>query len=217
VTPNVNAGKGSDDDVAFVLTRRGLRRAVMIGLAVLAAGGIGVGAFLAGRSTAVPSHRAAAAHASHGHAPSKRHSLTTPTSAPKSVTTVPTTTPPLSTTTTTTTPTPQLFLGSFSAPHCSGCGQVEPTFISFEGDPTSDIMNVQWQNWGGSQATGTGTAVYVSPNESTTQGQDAQATVVAFDPGECAGIYAYQEVEWYFSQYGGTFDPSQAYSANDLC
>jgi hypothetical protein len=61
---------------------------------------------------------------------------------------------------------------------------------------------------GGYQATGTGTALYVGPNQNVADGTEQQATVVAYDLGTCSdGTYAYQEIEWYFPEEGQSFDP----------
>ncbi len=40
-------------------------------------------------------------------------------------------------------------------------------------------------------------------------GIQAQATVVAFDLSTCQGKAAYTAIEWYFPQYGGSFNPSR--------
>lgn len=122
-----------------------------------------------------------------------------------------TTTTTTSTTTTTTNPTKQPTLGSPNASHCQGCGQVEPSEINMEGDPTSIVSNIQWKSWGGPQATGIGTGWYVEPNQIVAQGTHEAATVVAFNLGNCGSTYGYQAVIWYFPQYGETFSPSDGY------
>jgi hypothetical protein len=89
-----------------------------------------------------------------------------------------------------------------------GFGQVKPTKIFNGGDPTGLVTNVVWSSWGGTQATATGTAEYVGPNQSVAQGTEESATVVAFDLGTCDGKYMYQAVEWYFPQHKQAFNPN---------
>lgn len=92
--------------------------------------------------------------------------------------------------------------------HGQGFGQVKPTKIFNGGDPTGLVTNVAWSSWGGTQATATGTAEYVGPNQSVAQGTEESATVVAFDLGTCDGKYMYQAIEWYFPQHNQAFNPS---------
>jgi hypothetical protein len=88
-----------------------------------------------------------------------------------------------------------------------GFGLVAPNQIYNGGDPTGDVTSLTWSSWGGPTATGTGNSVYVAPNQSVAQGTSEPATVVAFNRGDCDGIYMYQAVEWYFPQHGQTFNP----------
>lgn len=94
-----------------------------------------------------------------------------------------------------------------------GFGEVKPSEISRNGDPTSQVTGIVWSTWGGAHAIGTGNSTYVGPNQLTYQGQVEQATVVAFDLGTCDGTYVYQAVEWYFPQHGGQFNPDQYFNA----
>lgn len=89
-----------------------------------------------------------------------------------------------------------------------GFGQVKPAKIFNGGDPTGLVTHVVWSSWGGAQATATGTAEYVGPNQSVAQGTEESATVVAFDLGSCGGKYMYQAVEWYFPQHKQAFNPN---------
>jgi RNA polymerase sigma factor (sigma-70 family) len=89
-----------------------------------------------------------------------------------------------------------------------GYGQVRPTSIFNGGDPTGSVSNVVWQSWGGPQATGTGIAEYVAPDQIVADGTQEQATVVAFDLGVCQGKFMYQAIEWYFPEEGQAYDPS---------
>ena len=89
-----------------------------------------------------------------------------------------------------------------------GFGQVKPARIFNGGDPTGLVTHVVWSSWGGTQATATGTAEYVGPNQSVASGTEESATVVAFDLGTCDGKYMYQAIEWYFPQHNQAFNPS---------
>ena len=93
--------------------------------------------------------------------------------------------------------------------HGTGFGQVKPSEIFNGGDPTGLVTDVVWASWGGTQATATGTAEYVGPNQSVAQGTEETATVVAFNLGSCDGKVMYQAVEWYFPQHGQAFNPNQ--------
>jgi hypothetical protein len=95
-----------------------------------------------------------------------------------------------------------------------GYGIVEPSELNNNGDPTSVIVQISWNSWGGSEAIGTGTAEYVGPSQTTSQGTDQSATIVAFDLGTCDGRYMYQAVEWYFPQHDESFDPT---SYENIC
>jgi len=105
--------------------------------------------------------------------------------------------------------TPGPTLGIIWSAYQQGYGVVQPTTINNGGDPTGIVTNVTWQSWGGSRATGQGTSTYVAPNETTSQGTQAQATIVAFNLSTCHGQSAYTAIEWYFPQYGGSFNPNQ--------
>lgn len=104
-------------------------------------------------------------------------------------------------------PTP--ILGEPWAPTQEGYGTVKPTSISNGGDPTGIATNVTWQSWGGPQATGQGMSTYVPSNATVSDGIAAQATIVAFNLSTCQGKTAYTAIEWYFSQHGGSFNPSR--------
>jgi hypothetical protein len=95
-----------------------------------------------------------------------------------------------------------------------GFGQVKPSKVFNGGDPTGLLTGIVWSSWGGAQATGTGTADYVAPNQTVAQGTEESATVVAFDLGRCDGTLMYQAVEWYFPQHGQSFNPG---TYEDIC
>jgi len=87
-----------------------------------------------------------------------------------------------------------------------GYGSIRPATISNGGDSTGLVLNVSWQSWGGPKAVGTGTGYYAPPNTPLAQAKAEHATVVAFNPGTCDGLYMYQDIEWYFPASGGSFN-----------
>ena len=92
---------GRDTEPVFVLTARGLRRAVIIAAGVLVVAGIGLGAYVAGRSSSRSSSSAAARTVLHHRDAGKAGAKVAPTT----IATSPTTTV-ATTTTTTTSPVP---------------------------------------------------------------------------------------------------------------
>ena len=113
-----------------------------------------------------------------------------------------------------TAPAPVLGLASL-APNGAGFGQVEPTTISYGGDPTSFVSNVRWRTWGGSRATGRGTADWVWPGWCVACGSvRLPATVVAFGQRTCGGEPAYAYLEWFFPARGMSFNRRLA---NNIC
>jgi hypothetical protein len=100
-------------------------------------------------------------------------------------------------------------LGKIWSEDQQGYGQVKPTTVSNGGDPTGVVTDVTWSSWGGNTATGTGASTYLSANASSmADAIQAKATIVAFDLGTCDGKLMYQAIEWYFPEYGESFDPS---------
>jgi hypothetical protein len=90
--------------------------------------------------------------------------------------------------------------------YCLGYGTTEPTEVFNGGDPTGDISDVTWSGWGGMEATGSGTSTYVPAGDDVADGYPAPATIVAFDLGTCGNGPAYTAVEWYFPEYGESFN-----------
>ena len=134
---------------------------------------------------------------------------TTTSSTPPSTSTPPsiTSTSPSSTATTSAGAVP--VLGAIWGPGGqAGYATVRPTVIDNGGDPTGRVTNVHWQSWGGSQATATGTSLYLAPNQIVAEGTEETATVVAFNLGTCQGKAAYNALEWYFPDHGQAFDPN---------
>ena len=97
-------------------------------------------------------------------------------------------------------------IGRFFSP--PGFGLVEPTYFSF-GTGLSTVQGIQWNSWGGAEAVGTGIAGYDNGNEPAYEAPPETATVVASNLGNCGGQLMYQAVQWYFPQYGGSFDPNR--------
>ncbi len=88
-----------------------------------------------------------------------------------------------------------------------GYGTAKPTVIDNGGDGTGVVTNIKWKSWGGAKAIGQGTAIYVTPTQSFAEGTLKSATVVAFNLDTCKGKPSYNAVEWYFPQYGESFNP----------
>jgi hypothetical protein len=93
--------------------------------------------------------------------------------------------------------------------HIVGFGSVRPKEISFGGDPTSVVSNINWASWGGREAVGAGTSDWVWPGTCVGCNRSSSARVVAFDLGTCKGRPAYLAEEWYFPEYGEQFDPKR--------
>ncbi len=72
--------------------------------------------------------------------------------------------------------------------------------------PTGVVTGIKWSSWGGSTATGVGSSDYVAGSEFVAEGLQEPATITAFDLGTCNGKPAYDAVEWYYPQYGQSFD-----------
>jgi hypothetical protein len=100
-------------------------------------------------------------------------------------------------------------LGKASVPTQHGYGTTTPLIIDNGGDPTGILSNITWHSWGGSRATGTGTSDYVAGSATVASGIQAQATVVVFNLGVCHGKPSYNAVEWYFPQYGQSFNSNR--------
>ena len=98
-----------------------------------------------------------------------------------------------------------------------GFGAVAPASINEGGnDPAAGyVHSITWGGWGAPQATGQGTAVYVTdPSAPVSAQPDVAVTVVAFNLSTCDGSTpAYTSVSWYFPEYGQSFDPAHAFNA----
>lgn len=98
----------------------------------------------------------------------------------------------------------------------AGWGGVRPSEINANGDGTSYVNGVTWQSWGGAQATGRGTASWVAPDATVSEGVQRPAVVVATNLGDCHGRLAYRSVGWYFPTEGETsLPPGNGYE--DIC
>jgi hypothetical protein len=104
-------------------------------------------------------------------------------------------------------------LGAVWASGVQGYGTARPSGLNNGGDPTGIVSGLTWSSWGGSSASGTGTAEYVAPGQSVAQGSEEHVTVVAFDLGTCHGRTAYRAVEWYFPGKGQHFSATRYFDA----
>ncbi|MFT3715645.1 MAG: hypothetical protein QM774_06780 [Gordonia sp. (in: high G+C Gram-positive bacteria)] len=84
-----------------------------------------------------------------------------------------------------------------------GYGTERPQEVYAGGDPSSRITGITWSSWGGDRAEGTGAGTYQTAGKPSEQG--VPATIVASDPGECAGKRAYTKVTYYFPSKGEAF------------
>lgn len=103
---------------------------------------------------------------------------------------------------------PQPTLGRVWGSHQVGYGTVRPATVDNGGaSATGVVSNISWSSWGGPQATGTGTAIWVPPGRPNAEGVKKPATIVAFNLGDCNGRPAYRAVKWYFPGQGESFNP----------
>jgi hypothetical protein len=96
-------------------------------------------------------------------------------------------------------------LGVEWGPNQKGYGQPRPTTIFNGGDPTGLVTHIHWLSWGAQTAVGEGTGWYTPGTVA--NGHKAAARVVAFSLGTCNGYRTYTAIEWYFPQYGESFNP----------
>jgi hypothetical protein len=107
-------------------------------------------------------------------------------------------------------------LGGQAPSGMRGFGEVRPTEVNANGDPTSYAENITWESWGGPQAIGRGTAGWYGPDQFASDTVLLPAVVVASDLGECHGRPAYRSVGWYFPSRGETgVQPGDGYQ--DIC
>jgi len=104
--------------------------------------------------------------------------------------------------------TPPPALGANWPGNGGGFGTVMPRMLWNGGDPTGYIRDVTWSTWGGAQAIGHGTSLYVGPDRAVSEGVTESAVIVAFKLGDCGTGPAYTAVEWYFPAEGQSFDPN---------
>jgi len=103
---------------------------------------------------------------------------------------------------------PDPVLGQVWGPNQRGYGTVRPAAIDHGSHATTVVTNISWSSWGGPQATGTGTALWVPPGQPNSAGVNQPANIVAYNLGTCNGKPAYRTVKWYFPGKGETFNPS---------
>jgi hypothetical protein len=168
--------------------------------------GIGAGAVLVGlAATACDSTPTAA--------PAPKTTTSTPSSSSAAPTTSATPAPVVvgstatAPSTTAAKPAPAPVLGVPWSPGQKGYGTVRPTLIDNGGDSLGVVEDVKWQSWGGPTAIATGNA-YDAHNVSAADSVLREATVYAFDLGECNGKLTYRAIEWYFPYDGEKFRPN---------
>ena len=98
-------------------------------------------------------------------------------------------------------------LGVVWASSQEGYGEIEPTRIFNGGDPTGLVTDVRWDSWGEDTATGRGISVWEGAAATVADAPQSEAVVTAFDLGDCNGQLAYRAINWYFPEYGQSFDP----------
>jgi hypothetical protein len=99
-------------------------------------------------------------------------------------------------------------------PYQKGYGDAKPSTIFNGNDPTGEVTHIHWTNWGAQKAIGTGIGFYVPASVSVVEGHTAPVKVVVWNLGICHGKRAYRNIEWYFPQYGESFDP---HTYIDMC
>lgn len=154
----VNEGQlKRDDDTVLRLTRRTLRQVIFVGLAVVVLAGVGIGAFLAGRSSSPP--KTALATTTNKTTHPTRSSATTASSLP--------------TTTTTALPSPTTTTAPPVIPQVADCGGppgTKPTSLHWCTSECSSYMDdITWTTWGPDSAVGVGTWVTKTTNPRTGQ------------------------------------------------
>jgi hypothetical protein len=103
-------------------------------------------------------------------------------------------------------------LGVQWSPNVTGYGEVKPNTVDGGNSSSGRVDNIHWDSWGGSKATGTGTALYVAPDQTTYEGKRESAKIVAWDLGPCPGHSesAYRRLTWYFPAHGETSQSAQS-------
>jgi hypothetical protein len=95
-----------------------------------------------------------------------------------------------------------------------GFGKIRPSVISNGGSPSGTVTNIHWDSWGDPRAVGTGTGWIPPGFQTDPDGSFEQATVVAFDLGDCDGRPMYRAVQWFYPSRGDSFDPR---TYQDIC
>jgi serine protease Do len=104
-------------------------------------------------------------------------------------------------------PCPAVVLGTEWAPNQQGYGTTAPKVVYNGGSPSGRVQDIAWKDWGSDRSFGSGTGLYVGPDQSTAEGTLEPATVVAFNLGTCGGTASYNAVTWFFPGRGQEFDP----------
>ncbi|OYD69912.1 hypothetical protein [Rhodococcus sp. OK302] len=109
---------------------------------------------------------------------------------------------------------PQPTLGRVTATYQEGYGAVRPATISNGGASLSgQVWDILWQSWGGEQVVGTGQSANAKFAD-TGPSPIEQATIVAFDLGDCEGTWMYRSFVWFFPSTGDTFESAKQHAIN---
>jgi hypothetical protein len=102
-------------------------------------------------------------------------------------------------------------------PDVVGFGAIRPSEVSMsEAGDTGRVWSIHWHSWGGSQATGTGSANWIWPGWCEACGSETlPATVTASELHRCGGHEAYEDIEWFFPSRGQSFNVKL--NSTDLC
>ena len=107
----------------------------------------------------------------------------------------------------TTVPDAEPTLGRAWGPSQKGYGDVRPVLVYNGGSPSGMVYDIVWRSWGDEQAIGDGTAINTASGTIVTADAPPDAaTIVAFDLGDCDGLWMYRSVVWFFPGDGETFE-----------
>jgi hypothetical protein len=91
-------------------------------------------------------------------------------------------------------PIPVLGSKSFAQPFGAGFGHAEPEVIFNGGDPSGEVSNIRWKNWGDPSAIGTGRSPIFRPGGGYFR-KRARVELRATKLGECGAKVAYARLE----------------------
>jgi hypothetical protein len=110
---------------------------------------------------------------------------------------------------------PSIRLGQSWASSQAGFGEVQPSRISYGGDPLGIVEDIEWADWGEERALGQGTG-YFDVGPTVADARPSRATVVAWNLGTCPGAEGtrYRSLAWFFPDEGET---EELYGYTDIC